>query len=82
MSSSAFRIKILLILSSQDEFKNKVHCLMELIEKKDDKILKETAAEVILTVLKMCSCDLIDAFSQAGYFSKELLTLEGLKKVR
>ena len=55
---------------------------MELIEKKDDKILKETAAEVILTVLKMCSCDLIDAFSRAGYFSKELLTLEGLKKVR
>ena len=62
MGLSLIKIQIFLILSSQDEFKVKMDCLMPLLQNQQDKVLKEKALEVIETVSEMCSSDLLEAF--------------------
>ena len=82
MGLSLTKIHIFLILSSQDELKVKMDCLISLLQNQQEQVLKEKAQEVIETVFEMCSSGMLEAFHLTGYFYKEFVASEELSKVK
>ena len=73
MGLSLIKIQIFLILSSKADFNRKMECLIPLFVETDH-VKKDKALDVIETVFKMCTSDLIEAFHSIGYFCEEYLT--------